>query len=267
MSVRSNLTGTITAAVAAFLLAGCAVGNSATVMPVASTRADVTAAAAIPAAAQVDASSGQPPPTATTRQDFPAGIRTVTVSDASGDIAVTGVDGDRVTLVRQVYAHSAKPPETIAPGASELRIDAPHCTADEGLQPCRIDYEIQVPRGTVVSLTSASGNLALTGVNAVQSAVAASGNVTVTGSAGPVTARSTSGNVTVQAAAVAESLIASAVSGNAKVAVPAGHYRVETSTASGDRDVSIVNEPVGALIQVTSVSGNVDLGTSLDDDD
>ena len=261
MSPLTNITGTVTAALAALLLVGCSSVAPGTILPVSSSLPAVTA---LPA----DADPGQPAPTESTRQTLPAGIRTVTVSDASGDVAVTGVDGARITLVRHVFAYSARPPETVKTTGSDLRIDAPSCAADDGLQPCRIDYEIQVPRSMVVSLTGASGNLTLTGITGQQSAIAASGNVKVMGSSGAVTARSTSGNVTVQAAAVPQSLEAGSVSGNASVAVPGGRYRVETATTSGDSDVTIANDAAAtALIHVTSVSGNVSLGTALHEHD
>lgn len=281
MSSTTSAIGVVTAALAALLLAGCASGTSASVVPVAAdARAGQNAANAVPAPpaavptvapaavapdpALADAAgSGQPAPTETTRQTFGPGIRNLTVSDASGSVVVTGIDADRVTLVRHLFANQTRPKESLTAAGPDLRIDAPSCANDDWPRPCRIDYEIQVPRGTVVSLTSASGDLILAGLTGQQSAVAASGNVTVTGSSGALTARSTSGNVKVHATAVAASLTAASVSGNASVVVPPGRYRVATATTSGDRDVSLANDvDATASVEVTTVSGNVSLGTT-----
>jgi len=202
-------------------------------------------------------------PSETSTQSFDGPVRTVTVSDDAGNVTVTGAGGDRVVVVRKVFTNPARPTDQVTRSGGDLKITAPYCKADDGPRPCRIDYEIQVPRGIPVTLTTASGNLSTAGLTGQQSAVAASGNVHVSGASGPVTARSSSGNVEVTATAAPPSLVAASVSGNSSVVVPPGRYRVETATTSGDRDVSLASDPAASsLVQVTTVSGNLRLGTT-----
>jgi Toastrack DUF4097 len=268
---------TMMGAAAAALLAGCAGGTvSAATRPLGAEASPPTVAAAPEAPAGTDQGSGTRTPTETTTQTFEGGVAALTVSDDAGSVSVTGGPGDKVVVVKKIFVGTARPQEQVVRAGSDLRITAPACQTDDWRKPCRIDYEIQAPSGSAVTLNTASGDLALKGLRGALTAVAASGSVHVSDAAGAVTARSvsgsvaadgtsgplrvesTSGQVTVNAAAVAQSLVAMSVSGNATVTLPAGRYRVEADTATGQRDVAVAGDPAAdTLVQVTTVTGNV----------
>lgn len=268
MSRMSRGVIVVTAAAAAVLLAGCSGQTPGGTTPTVGIRADVSAATTGPPAPTTDdAQSGstQPgsaQPTETTDQVLD-GVRTLTISDDAGSVTVTGAAGPGVRIVKKIFANPTRPQEQIAHTGSDLRITAPYCAAPDWRRPCRIDYEIQAPPAVAVALTTASGNLTLTGLTGTQSAAAASGSVRVTAAGGPVSAQSTSGNVDVTATAVTQTLTATSVSGNASVHVPSGRYRVETATATGNSAVALTDDPAGsALVRVTTVTGNLTLATS-----
>ncbi len=259
----------VVAAAAAALLAGCSGQATGGANPTLGTRADV---GAVTTAAPTDgdgepgqsgsAQSGSAQPTETANQVVD-GLRSLTVSDDAGSVTVTGAAGPGVRIVKKIFANPARPQEQVAHTGSDLRITAPSCTTPDWRRPCRIDYEIQAPPDIAVTLTTASGNLTLIGLSGTQSAVAASGSVRVTAAGGPVSAQSTSGNVDVTATAVTRTLTATSVSGNASVHVPSGRYRVETATSTGNSAVALTDDPAGsALVRVTTVTGNLTLGTS-----
>jgi hypothetical protein len=266
--------GLITAALTAALLCGCSTGAAparsaqvTTESPVATATASATATAAptaAPASGTVSvpavARPGEPAPTDVRTETIP-GIAALVVDSDSGRIQVTGTDATQVVVTRRTFATPARPTEQVTTTGGTLKISSPHCAADNWpAAPCRIDYEIQVPRGLPVQIAGASGDLTLTGLTGTQSAVSASGNVTATDARGPVTARSTSGDVEVGAAAVIGSLTAESTSGTVSARVPAGTYRVEASTVSGETDVdlpSTAGAPV--LIRLASISGDVSL--------
>ena len=282
MSRLAKITMLGAAAAATALLAGCAGGTtvSAATRPLGADAPAPTAAAAPEPAAEPSSGSAQQAPTETTTQTFDAGVATLTVADAAGSVSVTGAGGDKVVVVKKIFADRTRPQEQVVRAGADLRITAPYCETNDWRKPCRIDYEIQAPSGTAVTLTTGSGNLTFTGLKGALNAVAASGSVQVTdatgavtarsasgsitanGTSGPLRAESNSGQVTVDAAAVADSLVATSVSGNATVMVPAGRYRVQADTTAGQRDVAVANEPNGdAQVQVTTVTGNVRLAT------
>jgi hypothetical protein len=250
----------MTAAAAAALLAGCAGQTPVVGVSPLANSVDVRAATADAGPAAADAGpSGRQQPTETADQVVD-GVRSLVVSDDAGSVTVTAGPGPGVRVVKKIFTNPTRPQEQVTHTGSDLRITAPYCAAPDWRRPCRIDYEIQAPADVAVTLTTASGNLTLTGLTGTQSAVAASGSVHVTAAGGPVNAQSASGNVDVTATAVAQSLTASSVSGNASVHVPSGAYRVETATATGNSAVTLDNDPAGsALVRVTTVTGNVTL--------
>jgi hypothetical protein len=256
--------GLITAAVAAALLSGCSSGavpsrsaQVTTESPVA-TAAPAATATPTPAAAPAPVPAGVPAPAVTT-ESIP-GITALVIDSGSGRIQVTGTDAQQVVVTRRTFANSARPTEQVTTAGGTLKITSPYCAADDWAAPCRIDYEIQVPRSLPVKVAGASGDLTLTRLSGTQSAGSASGNVTVTDARGPVTASSTSGDVEITAAAVLSSLTATSTSGTISTRVPAGSYRVEATTVSGESDVDIPSTAVAsALIRLSTVSGDLTL--------
>jgi Putative adhesin len=271
MNRSLKASGLITAAVTAALLSGCSGGA----VPVRSAQvttdspvATATATAAPTAIATATATpapvaSGTVPGPAVTTESVP-GITALVIDSGSGRIQVTGSDATQVVVTRRTFATRARPTEQVTTTGGTLKISSPHCAADDWpAAPCRIDYEIQVPRGLPVQVAGASGDLTLAGLTGTQSAVSASGNVTVTDARGPVTAGSTSGDVEISAAAVLSSLTATSTSGNVSARVPAGSYRIEATTASGEADVALPSTAgAPALIRLTTVGGDVTLGRS-----
>lgn len=252
---RMSITRTVLAAAAApALLAGCAGPAIGTATPSVGSGADVSTAIA--------ASATDGGPTETTNVAFD-GVRSLTISDDSGNVTVTAAPGPGMRVVKKIFANPTRPQEQVVHTGSDLRITAPYCASPDWQHPCRIDYEVQAPADIAVTLASASGNLAVTGLSGVQSAVAASGSVHVAAAGGPVNAQSTSGDVEVTASAVPQTLTATSVSGDVSVLVPPGRYRVQTATSSGTSSVTLTDDPgASALVRASTVSGDLRLDTT-----
>jgi Putative adhesin len=258
---RMSTALTVLAAAAAALLAGCAQQSTGAATSLVGSSADANAAIAASASpGPGTATDGKP--TETTNQAFD-GVRSLAVSDDSGSITVTSAAGPGVRIVKKIFTNPTRPQEQIVHTGSDLRITAPYCKSSDWQHPCRIDYEIQAPADVAVTLATASGNLTLSGLTGVQSAVAASGSVHVTAAGGSVNAQAASGDVDVTATAVTQTLTAASVSGDAAVLVPSGHYRVQTATSTGTSAVTLADDPgASALVRVTTVTGNIKLGTT-----
>jgi hypothetical protein len=162
---------------------------------------------------------------------------------------------------------------------------------------CHISYEVQAPTGVkvhgnmrsgtvsltdvgAVDLTLTSGDVMIEGASAPVKVKATSGEVTVDGApgltveatsgnvsareiAGPVTARVTSGELDLELATPA-SVTAEVTSGDLRLLVPAGSYRINQRTnGSGDADIQgITNDPKSAnVLDLRARSGDLSVGT------
>lgn len=203
-------------------------------------------------------------------------VTSVEVTDAaSGSIRVSPGSGPGVGIHRTVHYRDGTPP---SPGQ---RVSGGVLTFDKGCENCYIDYELTVPASAGVTLASASGDVDVRGV-ASADVRTASGRVTAESIAGGFSARTSSGDVTggglggrevrvdtqsgateLGFASAPGSVTAQAVSGDVRVTVPAGRYRVEAATKSGQRRVDVPSDPgAGARIAVESLSGNVTVSAS-----
>jgi hypothetical protein len=205
-------------------------------------------------------SSGSGGPSEVTTETVDGPVARLEIASDSGSISVTGVDGDAVTVTRSIYRDPVAPTETVRHDGDLLHIES-ECPDPAPNQPCRIDYDVQAPRGTVVTLAGASGDLDTSGLTAEQSARSVSGDVELVGiGADTVAARSTSGDVRLGLDVVPRRVEAESVSGGVTVTVPDGTYRVDADTVSGDVDVDVPTDPsAGADLRLQSTSGDIEV--------
>ena len=157
---------------------------------------------------------------------------------------------------------------------------------------CSISWEVTAPPGVTVKGGTASGNVDLTDVGAVEFTLS-SGDLTIRGVTGEVRASTTSGNIRVVEAAgpvrlrarsgdIEARRLASAVdaettsgsivveldqpaparvhatSGDVDLSVPGGRYRVRATATSGDKDVRVTDDPAASVqLEASTTSGNV----------
>ncbi|MFG1953804.1 DUF4097 domain-containing protein [Micromonospora sp. NPDC048830] len=217
-----------------------------------------------------------------------ATIRRVTLlPGGAGDVTVHGIGPAGEVRIRRVVRYQGNQP----PARYEIRGDELVLDSDCGPR-CTVSYDVTVPEGVTVRGESGSGNVnlsrvgtvdvrlgsgdvRLTGATGAVRVETGSGNMEVddlrgaatlrTGSgdvtgrrlAGQVDAEARSGNVTVELSAPA-SARAHASSGDVRLTVPAGRYRVRADSGSGDTQVGIPDDPTATLvIDVGAGSGNV----------
>jgi DUF4097 and DUF4098 domain-containing protein YvlB len=163
----------------------------------------------------------------------------ISIKNVSGNIVVTGYDGDAITVIGRREgedAHLVEVEDLSSSGSIDLRVRYPrNCRCNAS-----INFEVRVPNSVKYlfrELSSASGNVAVRDVTGDVSARSASGEVDVNRVRGPVDARSASGNVHVGD-------VAGTVSGH---------------SASGNVDVTITSLDEGGDMEFESASGNVDV--------
>lgn len=213
-------------------------------------------------------------------------ITTVRLSGGSGDVVVRGTGpASEVRIKRVVRYQGGEPSNTrYEIKGSELVLNT-NCGSR-----CSISYEVTVPEGVGVQGETSSGNVELTRVGTVDLQVS-SGDVRVSGASGAVGVEAQSGNIEVNEAAAAVRLRASsgdisarrlggtvdaeassgnvnveldqpasarvhASSGDVTLLVPAGSYQVRSSADSGDKTVTVTDNPAASLV----LDGSADSG-------
>lgn len=202
--------------------------------------------------------------TAALGQDFNRSYRlatggTIGVRNVSGDVEVTGYDGDQVVIqgFKEGRDRDVIEVEDLS-GANNVDIrvkyprDCHNCNAS-------IRFVVQVPRSaryTLNPISSASGNIKLTGVNGDIKVSTASGDVLVSGVAGSVQASTASGEMSVRE--VAGTVSASTASGNVEVEIARleGAENMKFSSASGDVNVRLPSS-LDADVSMSTASGQI----------
>jgi DUF4097 and DUF4098 domain-containing protein YvlB len=180
---------------------------------------------------------------------------TISVSNVSGEISITGYNGAAVT----VAAFREGPDKDMvqiqdqsSPGHVSLTVQYP----SSGSHHASVRFVIQVPRASSYqfdSLKSASGDIQVTDVTGDIKAKAASGDITIQQVRGNVQVSAASGDIKITQ--VEGTVTASAASGDVTATGIAG--TVSASTASGDVDVELTGVPSSGDMKFSSASGDV----------
>jgi DUF4097 and DUF4098 domain-containing protein YvlB len=207
------------------------------------------------------------------------------VETASGNVTVTGSDGDEVQVIallslwgtdeenarRQLEVKTTQEGNRIT--IRVVRLEWGDIFAFTRFS--RVDFEIRVPTETSLRLMSSSGNLAVSGVAGTVELQTNSGDVRAEKVDGAVSARSSSGDITLTGLSDAGDLEVKAVSGNLTLrAVTAdsltahtssGKIQVEEATLDGRLDLENSSGDVMAVgiratfCRLASVSGDLTL--------
>ncbi|MEP7336334.1 MAG: DUF4097 family beta strand repeat-containing protein [Acidobacteriota bacterium] len=162
----------------------------------------------------------------------------INIRNISGDVRVTGYDGQAV-VVSGIKEGRNSDKVTIEDQSSGNNVDV-RVRYPERCNDCdaSVRFEVKVPRGVAYRYNSISS---------------VSGNVDVADVSGELTAKSVSGEVTVKD--VSGAIHASSVSGNVHVGKAGG--TVSAKSTSGNVEVEIVSLEGQGNLDFVSVSGNV----------
>jgi hypothetical protein len=175
------------------------------------------------------------------RVDNPNG-RTVVRAGSSDEV--------RVTATVRFFPGASRPEAVLQRVGNDVVLETR--LPGTGFQRGAIDYEIEAPAGARVEVSSASGDIAISGIAGPVQVTSASGDLRLTDLAGPVTARSVSGELRLEA--IAGELHANSTSGDIE-GTDLRHPR-EITTISGDIELAAVFADAATI---SSTSGDVTL--------
>lgn len=201
---------------------------------------------------QIGAGAHHPPPTAYT---VTARVTTLVVKGGAGSIDVTGSARATIAVSEQASYTKTAPATRHVLSGTTLTLSY-SCPADFV---CGVSYDIQVPRGVAVQVTSAAGAITLTSLAGPVSAQTSAGLITATGLASPTAdLKSDAGGIDADFSAAPGSVHATTHVGPITLTVPgSAAYKIDTHTYVGSSTVTVPKSPASAH----AISASSDLGS------
>jgi Putative adhesin len=184
----------------------------------------------------------------------------VTLDVGAADVVIAGGGQRALVTVRRTdryaFGHDAQVRRSVAAGMLRIRSRCPSAVPGS----CSARYRIVVPDNVPVDVRTGSGTVRFSGYRGSAQIATGSGDVVVDGFCGfSLDARARSGDVSASVACAPQQLSLRSTTGSVRALVPAGRYRVDAESASGDHDVRGVAAASDApfAIQALSSSGDV----------
>jgi hypothetical protein len=198
-------------------------------------------------------SPSSPPPAGSTTQsasatyNLPAGVKTLTVNNQAGTTQVTAVSGAR--QIHVVQRPADKPTAYRKTAGSAATIGA-RCPGGIHFGDCHMDYQIQLPPGTALTVAGDAGQVILHGGLTKVQVTTDVGQVSGTGlGRGSFTVATQVGEVDLAFGSAPARVKVTTTTGAIDVTVPGGaSYKVTTSATVGDKNVTVPNDANAANV-------------------
>lgn len=184
-------------------------------------------------------------------------IDRIEVEGDATHVDLVAADGETVRVDR-TDRYESSPPTVDHEVAGETLTLNSDCDTSV-LERCRVEYRLEVPAATAITLRTTSGDVAIQGVTGEIDARTETGDVELSDlRSGTVTVTTTTGDVEARLAQPAEEIVADTETGDVDLVLPDFPYRVEVGSRTGDKDVA-VDESSGAdhEIRVSSKTGDL----------
>ncbi len=183
---------------------------------------------------------------------------TVSIKNISGDVAVSGYEGE-VVVVKGFREGRDRDKIQVVDNSGANRVDISVAYPERCDCDASIRFEVQVPTSVKYrfdAISSVSGNVKVSGVAGSLKARSVSGNVAVQHVTGDINASSTSGNVEV--GEIAGSVSGKSVSGNVEVSINklSGAEGMEFASTSGNVNVKLPGS-LDATVEMSVLSGDL----------
>jgi hypothetical protein len=180
-----------------------------------------------------------------------------------GDIRVRNGRGNTVRLVQRtstlegVRIHAKR---LLAHGTLTIRDD---CAGRGflGRTVCGADYDVTVPEGVALVLSTVAGDVTLDDVAQPVRAKTVAGDIDARGCLPSTDVRSVAGDVVVDTRCAPRTLFAETNVGDVHLVVPAGRYDLTTDTRTGDVHVAGVVTASGSprIVRASTIGGDIDV--------
>ncbi|MGK5114423.1 DUF4097 family beta strand repeat-containing protein [Geodermatophilus sp. CPCC 205506] len=207
---------------------------------------------------------GQFIPTTTQSRSFSMGAGTslLHVEVGTGSVVLTRAE-DEVLRVHRTVRHGWRAPEIDEHTSGSRAVIEAGCPGFLGGR-CELDYEIAVPDGHVVELSTSSGHLEVRGLRTqlLRTSVS-SGRTTLVDVTGPIEFRSSSGSVSATELS-SRSVVAEVSSGSTNLEFAVAPTDVMVEASSGDVTLQLPEDGNPYQVRAQSSSGQVQVDLPVD---
>jgi hypothetical protein len=184
-----------------------------------------------------------------------ARVTTLVIKSGSGSIDVTGSDRGSIAVSQQ--ASYGKTPPTATHVVSGTTLTLGYTCPSEFV--CSVSYDVQVPAGVAVQVSSSAGTITLMSLAGPVSAQTTAGLITATGLTSPTASlKSNAGGIDATFSSAPVSVHATTHVGPISISVPASaSYAIDTHTYVGSSTVTVPKSPASAH----AISASSDLGS------
>lgn len=184
-----------------------------------------------------------------------ARVTTVIIRGGSGSIDVTG-SGRRTIGVSQQASYGTTPPAATRVVSGTTLTLSYSCSSE---LVCGVSYNVQVPRGVAVRVSTAAGPITLTSLAGPVSAQTSAGLITAIGLSSPTaTLKSNAGGIDATFSAAPSSVHATTNVGPISLTLPgSAAYQVSTHAYVGSSTVTVPRNPASPHV----ISASSDLGS------
>ena len=187
-------------------------------------------------------------------------VSTVVINDTAGNVEVTGGAGALNVSEQQSY-HDTAPTtsHSVVDGTLTLTFT---CSTDD----CGVDYDVQVPDGTAVRISTSAGDVTLSVLSGAVQAATSAGKITGSGlSARQARFTDSAGDVLIGFTAPPASLYADSDAGDVTILLPgSASYRVAASSQAGAVHVTVPQSAgSGNAVTAQSEAGDVAVRTQM----
>lgn len=201
---------------------------------------------------------------ATNDYKIPNPVRQLTLTGHAGDVTLSTGPGP-ITVSETIRYTDDKPVTSHTVNGGTALLNAEQC---QHVRPvngtCQVDWEIHVPVGTNLNLTSSSGDLSLSGIAGTVFAKANAGDVDARDlTSKSVVAESSSGDVRLAFQQAPDQVSATTAAGDITVGVPGGTgYAVNAQSSTDRPTITVPNDPKSPhRIKAKTSSGSIDIVT------
>ena len=184
-----------------------------------------------------------------------ARVTTLVIKGGSGSINVTG--SNRGTIAVSQHASYGKTPPTATHVISGTTLTLSYTCPSEFV--CGVSYDVQVPRGVAVTVSTAAGPITLMSLAGPVSAQTSAGLITAIGLSSPTAAlKSNAGGIDATFSAAPSSVHATTNVGPISLAVPgSAAYQINTHAYIGSSTVTVPKSAASPHV----ISASSDLGS------
>jgi len=180
----------------------------------------------------------------------------------SGRVTVTAGNGP-ISVTESFTYSDDKPVTSHAVNGDTLDLKEDGCQHERAINGrCEVGWDIQVPAGTTLTLTTRAGGIAMTGMSGQIDAKTNAGGVRARGLASKnVNAKTSAGGVDLQFTQVPDQVQATSNAGGIEIVVPAGQtYAVQADSNTGRPEVDVNQSNSSShKIQAKTNAGSIEI--------